>query len=1378
MDIGTLTGEIAIEDQLSGTLEMISHKVEQFSADFVESFGPMAIGVTAVTVAITGATAAITALASRGSDVNDVAGNLENFAGSGARAKDIIEAMGAGTKNTVDDFVLMKDASKLLSVGALQNADDFKSLTEAAFVLQNRGLGTTEQMLGTLSQALVTGRTRSLQMMVGVIDTKGAEEQYAASLGKTVSQLTSAEKVHADRIAIMNKARSVVEESGVAERDFGEQIEAASTWVKNWIDELASAVAASPAVNRAVAEIGKGLEEVFGGDQTHRIETIVGWVDSFANAVTAIVDPTVKVINVATTLIGIWWEYKDVISGLIAAYVLYEISQGNLLIQIGVLSLDLGELTFATVAQKIAALATTEATGLWTLATTTLMGGLSKLWAVMLANPITATIALIGALVVAYTKWAEHSANVELAQKTQEAQQFSINKAIKDGILNLDEFRGKQISYADAVKYNNEHSIKLGTTLVNLKTAIATVGDDTYSTTEKVKVLTSSVMAAAKNGTLTSASMAQVATALKDAGIKAEDLTPELANIVKGQQIVATTAAEAAAAEEKHKKQLEATAKAAEDHAKAVDKANQKLADYGRSLTPLTAAEQARVISLHKATLTTEDIVAITGLAAQSVETLTNKYKDNIKWLDGLKNKAIELKTALPANMLSTLGGGAPIELAGGAEELSNLGTALAKPAELAIPVWSELFETHVNPGFKRLKTNLEAMNPALAKFHEEGESTLSVLASGFQRLGQAAGGSLGGIISDVGQMVTVLDNAAKAQEKAGVEGGWGYGSILTSKAATGKEKLGAGIAGAASIAQGIQDIMSAESPMESTMAGAKAGSAFGAIGAAIGAAGGLVAGLIKGKPAWKKASDEISRDLGVSISEELGKKIAESAKEMGGRQGAILANLSGVIEEAGGLTDSNLGKFTSKLHDVFSMIDTGQMSIAQGTKVINENWATFVDAGTSAYGVLNKDLVDIIKLNDQFGTESKAILDYLGQQGAAGAQHFGNAVTIGADALTRQKEIMAEMGTASAEDLKRLNEELLVQQGIIDATTIKSQAGADAMAAAVAADFDAMLNSGMSFSQAVAAIQPAIEGLQTQMEAAGLSGSAVFEALQGQVALYSDAVAGPALTAVDELTQGLVNLDNMGKGNQETFMALTAQIGVTFDSLVAQGKSGDEVMIAMRDSLQRVWEEEQQFGYVADETTQALVDQAVQQGLVGETHKSVTQQMLDASNRMVDVLTAMAKVMGADLPSAAQTGASGVQKALNSISAPKLTIDVGFDDHGGYRANVEAPEPGDVSYASTGGLVTASGVQYLAGGGNVLPFEPRGTDTVPAMLTPGERVLSVEQNQNFEQNFTGPTNQDVVDAVNGLRLDMTSKMPRALARSLHAGLADLRTAS
>lgn len=68
---------------------------------------------------------------------------------------------------------------------------------------------------------------------------------------------------------------------------------------------------------------------------------------------------------------------------------------------------------------------------------------------------------------------------------------------------------------------------------------------------------------------------------------------------------------------------------------------------------------------------------------------------------------------------------------------------------------------------------------------------------------------------------------------------------------------------------------------------------------------------------------------------------------------------------------------------------------------------------------------------------------------------------------------------------------------------------------------------------------------------------------------------------------------------------------------------------------------------------------------------------------------------------------ANELAAAINSIPSSK-TISIEMSGSG-------------ASYASTGGLITGHGVIYRAKGG----FAPRGTDTVPAMLTPGEFVMN-----------------------------------------------------
>lgn len=61
------------------------------------------------------------------------------------------------------------------------------------------------------------------------------------------------------------------------------------------------------------------------------------------------------------------------------------------------------------------------------------------------------------------------------------------------------------------------------------------------------------------------------------------------------------------------------------------------------------------------------------------------------------------------------------------------------------------------------------------------------------------------------------------------------------------------------------------------------------------------------------------------------------------------------------------------------------------------------------------------------------------------------------------------------------------------------------------------------------------------------------------------------------------------------------------------------------------------------------------------------------------------------------------------------------FDEETGHAG-------GRREFAATGGMVGQTGIQHFGMGGRVLNFPSRGTDTVPAMLTPGEMVLTAGQ--------------------------------------------------
>jgi hypothetical protein len=243
------------------------------------------LGGSAIIGAIGGISGAIIGLGNRGADVNDVAATFENFSGSVDIATASLMAMREGTLGTVTDFDLMKSASKLLAGDVKLTSSQFGDLSRAAFILQNQGLGPTKDMLDLVSQAMLTGRTRSLEMRIGKIDLEKATKDLAKSLGVEVSQLNEAGRTAARQNAILEALNQKVKAAGAQQRDFGEQMEFAITKIRNWGDELAKRVASSSAVTDAVNKIGEALVKNFGGAGQTALEVIVSWIDRFAKNV-------------------------------------------------------------------------------------------------------------------------------------------------------------------------------------------------------------------------------------------------------------------------------------------------------------------------------------------------------------------------------------------------------------------------------------------------------------------------------------------------------------------------------------------------------------------------------------------------------------------------------------------------------------------------------------------------------------------------------------------------------------------------------------------------------------------------------------------------------------------------------------------------------------------------------------------------------------------------------------------------------------------------------------------------------------------------------------------------------------------------------------
>lgn len=673
-------------------------------------------------------------------------------------------------------------------------------------------------------------------------------------------------------------------------------------------------------------------------------------------------------------------------------------------------------------------------------------------------------------------------------------------------------------------------------------------------------------------------------------------------------------------------------------------------------------------------------------------------------------------------------------------------------------------------------------LTPSELKGELPNENILGALVSGLRNMSQI-GGASSGTVSGIGKLLANLQMAQKVQSQLNknypalaMSGGaqWGIGSAMFTGSTA--NRVEAGVAAAGQVAQGAMGIWEATGSHASAwgnagagaLAGAEAGAAFGPYGIAIGAAAGLIVGLIRGKPEWAKAADEVGKDFGVKISDGLAKAIAKDADEMfgGSRQAASIYNLNKIIQEAGGVTSQNFSQLADRMRDVFVMVGNGTFTAAQGAKVLDDNWNDFVKTGTDGLGFLNSKLTDMIGLNDQFGTKSQAITQYVGQQMATVAQGFnaiaaggmkplndlmdeinqaqssmsgglfGNANDSGKDAkyvvgLAQQiadlqakiADLQSKGGSLTASQAQNLKnyqdklKDLQSEYGNLDKSQQQwgddlqkklqnGQTEFDRLGRLANVAFGAAIAGGQSFLQALNSIGPGLDQLIQAAQNFGFTQSDAFGQL---AAIRAFTQANQDLVGeLDGINQMLTGLQNTGRLTQSTMDDLGAEAVSVFQRMKDGGLDDNSALLLMQPTLQTLWEETHTFGMKVDDATQSLLDMAEKDGLVGETHKTVNEQIVDGlttiNSTLKDLVTVLTGGVSGAFDSLGRNANTVIGRITDGINRIPTNI------HIGVRATVEEEATsGNEPAMASGGIVMRPTRALVGEGGQpeaVIPLD------------------------------------------------------------------------
>lgn len=535
-------------------------------------------------------------------------------------------------------------------------------------------------------------------------------------------------------------------------------------------------------------------------------------------------------------------------------------------------------------------------------------------------------------------------------------------------------------------------------------------------------------------------------------------------------------------------------------------------------------------------------------------------------------------------------------------EELSEISDKAPEAADALAEVNAALSSRGEEPIVSAESAKQFEQMGAAVKAYFANLASESEKATARQKEYIAALSQVGGLVASIGGMFksgswgSAIGNMGSSLSK-GISS---YGS-----AKTGGQKAQAGVA-AGNTAMDIykeskQERSGGKRALNGAAKGAAAGAAFGPYGVVIGAIAGAAIGFFSG-PKWANTAKAAGKVFGTEVSNELAETIYKDKKKFGvSDKDASLLNLNAGMDEAMKATGKSVKDFGPLIMDTMALAAKGGATAA---KAIAEVGQAFEKVKTAAKeGVGDKLMVQMI-------------------QGAAAANlkvpEIAAAVTAALD-----KAISGVGGMIAGIPLT--NEADVQAQAVIMASTFWAKVKADGVVEAALAFGDIMTTWNEKFAAA---------GIEMNAATA-----AILAPLQQIAGLASNEMTRPILEGIGAMQDALGGLADSGFMTGGAFDAFGQQAGSVFEQLKGQGIDSNTALMAIAPMLSQLKEAAANYGYELDANTQSLIGQAEAAGIAFP---------VDPMLQVVDVLTAIAVKLGADIPSSVQK----TTESLNGMGA------------------------------------------------------------------------------------------------------------------------------
>ena len=415
----------------------------------------------------------------------------------------------------------------------------------------------------------------------------------------------------------------------------------------------------------------------------------------------------------------------------------------------------------------------------------------------------------------------------------------------------------------------------------------------------------------------------------------------------------------------------------------------------------------------------------------------------------------------------------------------------------------------------------------------------------------------------------------------------------------------------------------------------------------------------------------------------------------VGAGVGALVGGFAGMYSAAANASarrkakDVTASQLTAQFGGLDELLEVvGGLGLDQGS-FLKRFWGepeAFALAVTELNTALEKERLEADKLAVSLTNVQRAqgVLSR-GDLGAlAGARPGSQTEQLAKDFLAQQREQTAGGLAGASGALTRLAE-------ITDADQFltKFGAGLRAAGAGLFAVFDDAIQRGESALSILTRLGGPIGEIDALYAKTGAQAGDGFAQLRGLQSIVTGKETGPLVQLGAGLGSALSGLQNTGLLSPELFTEITAGITESIVNLDKLGVSGTDAARLMQPGLQSIWQLQQDFGFVVDESTQALLDQAEAAGIIGDRFRPAEERIASGVGRLVELFEDFFGVIN-DLPNAADRAATGMNRAWDKVRVPDVTDATGQPSAAQQERSASAAA--SASTASTGGAVYIDG--------------------------------------------------------------------------------------